>query len=166
MTNTREVILNLKKIKEEKNLSLDAILTMVEENGEFVSKSTLSRVFREGSEDQSFNYEGTIRPIANAVLDIDTLEDDDDSATKAYKAMLKLKKDIIDELQADREKEKLKYHEKLEKETMQFQKSLDFLKNQIELKDKRIDQLLDANVQLLNQLLACPYHKNCKGDEA
>ena len=98
-------------------------------------------------------------------MDIDTLEADDDSETKAYKAMLKLKKEIIDRIQADREKEKARYHEKFEKETLQFQKSLDFLKNQIELKDKRIDQLLDANVKLLNQLLSCPYHKSCKGDE-
>ena len=161
MTNTREVILNLKKVKEEKDLSLDSILALIEDNNEFVSKSTLSRVFRQGSEDQSFNYEGTIRPIANALLDIETIEVTDDPDTKAYKSILKLKKEIIDGLQADREKEKAKYHEKMASEIEKFQHSLDFAMHQIELKDKRIDQLLDANMQLLNQLLSCPYHKNC-----
>ena len=54
------------------------------------------------------------------------------------------------------------YHEKLAKETTNFQKSLDFAMHQIELKDKRIDQLMDSNIQLLNQLLACPCKKNDK----
>ena len=44
-------------------------------------------------------------------------------------------------------------NEKLKAETDKFQKSLDFAMHQIELKDKRIDQLLDANIKLLDQLL-------------
>lgn len=167
MTNTREVILNLKKVKDEKNLSLDKILVLMEENDQFVSKSTLSRVFREGSEDQSFNYEGTLRPIANALLDIEHIEADDDLDTQAYKSILKLKKDLIadceqqnKELKEELKNSKLKYHEKLEKETEKFQRSLYFLKEQVTLKDKRIDQLLDANVKLLNQLLECPCRKS------
>lgn len=172
MTNTRDVILKLKEVKEEKGLSLDRILVLMEENDQYLSKSTLSRVFSEGSEDKSFRYEETIRPIANALLDIETIETDDDIDTQAYKSILKLKKDIISdmerqiaELKNELKGSKLKYHEKLTAETDRFQKSLNFAMNQIELKDKRIDQLLDANVQLLNQLLSCPYHKNCAGDK-
>lgn len=48
---------------------------------------------------------------------------------------------------------------------MKFQRSLEFLKEQIVLKDKRIDQLMAQNMQLMNQLLSCPYHKSCKGGE-
>ena len=161
MTNTKDVILKLKEVKNEKNLSLDAILELIEENGEFVSKSTLSRVFSDGSEEKLFRYETTLRPIANALLDIENIEIDDDIDTQAYKSILKLKKNIMSELERQNAelkeelgREKAKYHAKLEKETSRFQASLDFAMNQIALKDKRIDQLMDANIQLQNLLIA------------
>ena len=170
MTNTRDVILQLKKVKEEKGLSLDKILILVENNGEYISKSTLARVFKDGSEDSSFRYEETIRPIANALLDIENYEQDDDEETRAYKAILKLKKELITELEEKlktvESDEKRKYHEKIAKETEKFQKSLDFAMKQIELKDKRIDQLMDANDRLsitndrlINQMMDCPLKK-------
>ena len=181
MTNTRDVILKLKEVRLEKNLSFDKILALMEQNGEFVSKSTLSRVFADGSEEKSFRYDETLRPIANALLDIETYEPDDDPDTLAFKSILRLKMSVIDEnskqisnlkeqIKEVAEREKMKYHEKLEEETEKFQRSLDFVKNQIELKDKRIDQLLDenvklvdANVKLLNQVLECPLkNKDCQ----
>ena len=180
MTNTRDVILKLKEVKKEKGLSLDKILIMVENNGEYISKSTLARVFKDNSENASFKYEETIRPIANALLDIENFEADDDPETLAFKSLLQLKMRVIDEnsrkiaeLQEQAKetanKEKLKYLEKLEKETEKFQRSLEFLKHQVELKDKRIDQLMDANDRLsitndrlINQLMDCPLRKDCK----
>jgi len=162
MTKTKDVILKLKAVKEEKQLSLDRILSIVEQNEEYVSKTTLSRVFANGSEEKTFNYENTIRPIANALLDIENEEDDDSPDTKAYKSILKMKKDIISELQEEREKDKNRYHEKLAEETAKFQKELDFAMQQIALKDKRIDQLMDDNSRLLNHILDCPYRKDCK----
>ena len=173
MTNTKDVILNLKKVKTEKRLSLDKIGQMIENNGEFVSKTTLSRVFAKDSEDETFRYEATLRPIANALLDIENIETYDDADTKAYKSILKLKKDLIAELE-DKIKtvetdEKHKYHERLAKETEKFQKSLDFAMKQIELKDKRIDLLMAqndrlsiTNNKLLNQFLECPLKKECE----
>ena len=167
MIDTKEVILSLKQVKEEKKLSLDKILALIEENGEYVSKSTLSRVFANGSEEQLFRYETTLRPIANALLDIENIESDDDIDTQAMKSILKLKKDLLSSLEKQNEElkqelkdSKLKYHEKLKVETDKFQKSLAFAMNQIELKDQRITQLLDANIQLLNQLLTCPCRTN------
>ena len=171
MTNTREVILKLKEVRAEKNLSFDQILSLMEQNDEYVSKSTLSRVFAEGSEGQMFRYETTLRPIANALLDIENEEDYDNADIKAFKSLLKLKMSVIDEnvkrieelqeqIKEVENREKLKYHDKLEKHDSDHQKSVEFLKNQIELKDKRIDQLLDANSQLLTQLLSCPCRKN------
>ena len=165
MTNTRDVILKLKKVKKEKGLSLDKILVLMEKDGQYLSKSTISRVFADGSEDKSFRYEETLMPIANALLDIETIEDDDDADTQAFKSILKLKMSVIDEnskkitelqelLKETADKEKLKYHEKLQAETDKFQKSLDFAMHQIALKDKRIDQLMDANIQLQKLLIA------------
>ena len=91
MTNSKDVILKLKEVREEKGLSYADILDLMEKNGDFVSKSTLSRVFAEGSEEIKFRYEDTIRPIAKALLDIENLEETDDLDTKALKALLKYK---------------------------------------------------------------------------
>lgn len=151
MTNSKDVILKLKEVREEKGLSFNDILNLMEKNGDYLSKSTISRVFADGSEESSFRYEETIRPIANALLDIEEIEDDDNTDVRAMKSLLKYKIERIEELERKIEqletslaKEKVKYHEKLDKERDQFQRSIDFLKNQIDLKDKRMDQLLDA----------------------
>ena len=163
MTNTHDVIIKLKDVRDEKQLSFGKILELMENNGDYLSKSTLSRVFADGSEDQSFRYEETIRPIAKALLDIETIEEDDTTDVKAMKSLLKLKISRIEELEALLEKEKAKYHEKLAKETKHFQDSLAFMTNQIELKDKRIDALLETttelmttNNKLVHQLMECP----------
>jgi len=166
MTNTKDIILKLKEVRQEKGLSFNDILNLMENNGDYLSKSTLSRVFADGSEDSSFKYEETIRPIANALLDIETIEDTDNMDVQAMKSLLKYKIRVIEDLEhtieslkADINAEKVKAHEKLEKERENFQKSLNFCREQIALKDKRIDQLLDTNVKLLNQLLVCPCRK-------
>lgn len=173
MTNTKDIIIQLKKVREEKDLSFNDILQLMEDNGDYLSKSTLSRVFADGSEESSFKYEETIRPIANALLDIDMVEDDDTIDTKAIKAILKYKIERIEELEQALEKkelelaeEKVKYHEKLDKEREQSKRSIEFLKEQISLKDKRMDQLLEAvfkkdvqHKELLDTILACPARK-------
>ncbi len=174
MVNTKDLIMQLKEVREEKGLSYNQILAMVEANGDYVSKSTLSRIFTDGSEDNLFNYETTIRPIAKVLLDIENVEEDDDLDMKTMKLLLKYKMQRIEELEsqietlkADLDKEKLKSHEKLEKEREQHQKRIDFLTNQIDLKDKRMDALLEAvfkkdeqHKELLNTILSCPARKN------
>lgn len=169
MTNTRDIIIKLKEVREEKNLSYADILALLEANGQYLSKSTLSRVFAEGSEDLSFKYDETIRPIANALLDIETIEDTDDMDVQAMKLLLKYKIQRIEELErqitelsAARDHEKVKYHEKLDKERERSNRSIEFLKEQIALKNKRIDQLLEAvftkdkqHAELLTRLIQC-----------
>jgi len=167
MTNTKDVILKLKEVRDEKQLSYGDILELMEKNGDYLSKSTISRVFQDGSEDQSFRYEETIRPIAKALLDIETIEEDDTTDIKAMKSLLKLKIARIEELEALLENEKHKYHEKLAKESKHFQDSLSFMTHQIALKDKRIDALLETttelmttNNRLVNQLMECPLREH------
>ena len=162
LADTKEIILALKKVYKEQKLSIDKVLAMVDEReGEGkVSRSTIQRLFAAGSEDDpsSFRYETTLIPICNALLD-------ENSANTTI--MMKYKKDLIEDFAAQNKelKEEIKnikceleqeYNSKLEECTAGFQKSIDFAKNQIELKDKRIDQLLDMNAKLLDQLLACP----------
>ena len=173
MTNTKDIIVKLKAVREEKGLSYSDILDLMEKNGDYLSKSTLSRVFAEGSEELSFKYEETIRPIANALLDIETIEDTDDLDTQAMKILLTYKIDRIKELESTVQSlesslanEKVKYHEKLDKEREQYARTIEFLKEQISLKDKRMDQLLNAvfekdnqHKELLELILTCPARK-------
>ena len=146
----------------------------MEKNGDFVSKSTLSRVFQDGSEDSnSFRYEETIRPIAKALLDIETIEQDDTLDVQAMKSLLQYKiqrieqlEQEIEHLEAQYNKELVKMHEKMEQERLTWGKSIEFLKEQISYKDQRMDLLLKA-VQdkdsrydtLLNLVLSCPCRK-------
>lgn len=166
MTNSSDVILKLKEVKEEKGLSYSDILDLMEKNGDYLSKSTLSRVFAEGSENIKFRYEDTIRPIANALLDIETNEETDELDVRAMKALLRLKLQRIEELEHLLEKEKIKHHEKLEKEREQFERSLDFMREQLAYKDKRMDEFMDTlkvkDTQLagmLDHIMNCPYRK-------
>lgn len=144
MQNTKDIIIQLKKVREEKGLSYGKIIELMEKNGDFTSKSTLSRLFAEGSENETFNYESTIRPVANALLDIEEIEDDDNADTGAMKALLKYKIERIEELERALAEEKVKYHERLDDLRVDHKRRIDFLINQIELKDKRIDQLMEA----------------------
>lgn len=173
MTNTKEIILKLKEVREEKGLSYGDILDLMEKNNDFLSKSTISRVFSDGSENQSFRYEETIRPIAKALLDIETIEAGDNVDVQAMKSLLQYKiqriEDLeqqIEQMEASFDKERLKFHEKMEQERAQSRKSIEFLKEQVSLKDQRIDCLLDAVQvkdakldQLMDLVLSCPCRK-------
>ena len=178
MTNMKEIILNLKAVRNERNLSYTDILKLMEENGDFLAKSTLSRVFADGSEDIAFRYEETIRPIANALLNMENIEEDDTTAIQAIKSILKYKLEIIEELERELEQKelelaevKVKHHERIDKIHEEYERKATFLMNQIDLKDKRIDALLNAvytkdaqHKELLDVILSCPARKEgeCK----
>ncbi len=170
MNSTKDLILKLKAVREEKGYSFNDIMKIMEDNGDYpLAKSTLSRVFAEGSEENSFRYEETIRPIAKALLDIEEIKDDDNIDTKAMKSLLKYKIQRIEELEQQLKEvklelaeEKVKRHEKIDALQEEYQRKSDFLSNQIALKDQRIDTLLDSNRGLLDHILNCPYKQNCK----
>lgn len=107
-----------------------------------ISLSTVTRIFADGSENQSFRYE-SIRPIAKMLLGLDDLDEGNDDE-KALKAIIQFKDSAIEELRRQIEEQKEHFDRKLEKERSQYRTSLDFLKHQIELKDARIDRLFDA----------------------
>jgi len=180
LTNTKEIIVKLKEVREKKELSYNDILALMEKNDDFLSKSTLSRIFAEGSEDTNFDYENTIRPIAKALLDMETIEDDDTMDVQALKSLLRYKIQRIEELEKQvkgletaLDKEKIKSHEKLEKERELANRRIDFLKGQVSLKDKRMDMLLEAvfekdklHQQMLTQILDCPCRKRAEMENA
>lgn len=169
MTNLREIIEELREVQTEKGLSYNQILKIMEENGDYGSKSTLSRLFGDYWEDYSFDYEKTIRPIAKALLGMEHIEETDDMDTKAMKSLLKYKIRRMEELEREiaslktaLDKEKVKYHEKLDAERERYNKSIDFLKEQVAYKDKRMDMLLEAvfekdkqHKEMLAKILMC-----------
>lgn len=179
MTNVKELITRLKEVREEKQLSYGDIMELMEKNGDFIAKSTLSRVFAEGSEEMSFKFEETLKPIANAILDIDTIEDTDNMDVQAMKYLLKVKEQIIEErdkqiktLESELDKEKLKHHDRLDKEREQYSKRIEFLMKQIELKDNRIDQLLEAvfikdkqQKDLIENIIHCPHGRKILNED-
>lgn len=168
--NLEEIVLNLREVRRKQDLSYDAILRLIKKNGDFLSKSTISNVFSEKNTNyDSFSYEHTIRPIAKALLDIEKIDEDDDSEIQTIKSILKYKMECIEDLERQLEQKdldiaelKVKHHEKIEALQDEFRKKSDFLSNQIALKDQRIDTLLDSNKGLLDHILNCPYKQNCK----
>ena len=166
MIEQREIILKLKEAKIERNLSINDIVNLT---GNYLSKTTVQRVFADGSENTSFRYEDTIRPLVKALLDIDTIEDSDDMDTKALKSLLKLKNQRIEELETLLQEEKIKSHEKMEKERKHYESHIALLNEQIAIKDKRMDAQAekfdrkDAQyTELVNRLLNC--HCCSKGE--
>ncbi|MBO4544111.1 MAG: hypothetical protein J5725_13155 [Bacteroidales bacterium] len=172
MIDTREIVLKLKQKRQEMNLSLNDIVDMT--NG-MVSKSTVQRVFAEDSENTSFRYNDTIRPLVKAMLDVEDFEDSDEMDTKALKSLLKLKIQRIEELEKQNEhlqtsldKERIRGFEKFESERKLLHDRISFLTSQIEIKDKRMDEMKqqynkkdEQYTELVNRLLNC--HACSKG---
>lgn len=161
MVTTKDLIMKLKAVKEERQLSYDAILEMVNEKGGYISKTSLSRIFSENSEDRGF-MESTLLPVANALLDIDTIEEDDDTDERAMKTLLRYKSQRIEELEKQLADADVEYNKKMDTERASWSRSIDFLKNQISKKDERIDLLFGLYTKLLEQYTSCPYNKREK----
>ena len=161
-SNTREIIEKLKQVKKEQNLSISDIENMLEANNEHLSRSTISRVFSDDPETVTFRYTETIRPLVKVLLDVDTIEADDDTDTKVLKSLLRLKIERIQELERQLSEEKLKSHEKMEKERKQYDAHIALLNEQIAIKDKRMDEQAERfnkkdeqYTELVNRLLNC-----------
>ena len=167
MTNTKDIIIQLKEVRKEKDLSYNDILKLMKKNGDYLAKSTLSKLFAEGSEEhpEKFRYENTLRPIANAILDMENIEDTDDMDVRAIKSILRYKIKRIEELESELDSIKLKHHEKLERISADFMRQIDYMNHQIELKDNRIDALMDNSMALTKHILNCPYKQGCKNDD-
>lgn len=166
LTDTKEIILALKKVYKEKNLSYKKVYKMVcEEYGEYaISESTIQRIFKDGSEENpaNFRYETTLIPLCNLMLD--KSEDTSDLLLRFKKDIIeeyaKQNKELKEEIKSIKDQEKAKYAERLEKETRHFNNFVTFSQNQITLKDQRIDMLLkltselmETNNKLLHQLM-------------
>ena len=143
LTNTQNIISKLKEVKKQNELTLPRILDMIEANGDYLSMTTLRRVFAANSEQEdSFNYDKTIRPIANVLLLQEGYAPEGSGTNpenEALKAVLKFKNEEIEALQRQLELIRKMYEERI-----------DFLSDQIRKKDKRMDE----KDEIINRLMA------------
>ena len=162
MINTRDLILRLKSVKTKRGLSLDRILILMESKGKFVSKSTLSRVFRNGSEECSFSYEGTLRPLASVLLEDDAIctevsgkIDDHENLLKESGLSIEYQRSnslLINRVEVMKEEmyellsEERAEHER---EKADLKNEIAYLKKQIEVKDNHFNKLFDLYTGLL-----------------
>lgn len=157
-----EIVSRLKRVRDEEGLSCQRIVDLVEENGGHVSLSTVKRVFEPGSEMYTWQYENTLKPIADAVLGLygasrSATADEAD----AMKAIIDYKTEKIAALTMQ-----------LRRSEESYKRRIDFLKHQIDLKDARIDRrdtmiekLLDTIISInkrCDKCQKCPHKAGCK----
>ena len=83
---TRQAIIDLKRVKDQKELTCQKIYDICEKNGEAVGLTTIRRIFSPGSEDKTNNFRpDTLNAILHAVLDTgsDALSKAENDALKA-----------------------------------------------------------------------------------
>lgn len=144
LTKAQELIKQLKQIKEENEITYPRIIERMEKNGKSVSLSTLRRVFADNSESNAnaFSYENTLLPIAEALLNVEDLPTPADSPhakeIDALKAVIHVQNEEISRLH------ELKEH---------LESRVTFLLEQIERKDRRMDEKDAIIKQLMEKLL-------------
>lgn len=153
MTNTRELVAQIKRIISDEGYEYNDVKRLMEELKEVpISNSTFIRLMEDGSEEnRRFDYDYTLAPLARA-LGIDEIEGNDSENTKALKEMLRLKRGRISELEQALAAEKEKRHSQVEEVRSQAKKSIDFLREQLEYKDRRMDEFSARVEKLLDMI--------------
>lgn len=83
---TRQAIIDLKRVKEQNELSCQKIYEACEKNGEYIGMTTIRRLFASGSEDKTNDFRtDTLNAVLHAVLGTssDALSKAEDDALKA-----------------------------------------------------------------------------------
>lgn len=146
----RQMILNMKQVKKDHNLTIAQICEMVENDGGVISESTVKSIFAKGSEDAdpiSFKYETTLLPIQRILLKTygENSSVDDINALKEF---IRNKNETISLLFMELEKkdEEIKIlRQKIERQEQIIDKKDDIIlkkDNRIEHKDEIIAHLL------------------------
>lgn len=143
-TKAQELIKQLKEIKASNEITYPRIMERMEKNGKYVSLTTLRRVFADNSESNadSFNYENTLLPIAEALMNVEDLPTHPDSPyakeIDGLKAVIHVQNEEIARLH------EMKEH---------LESRITFLLEQIEKKDRRMDEKDETIRRLMDKLL-------------
>ena len=144
LTRAQELIRQLKEIKEKNEITYPRIMERMEKNGKFVSLTTLRRVFADGSEANAgnFNYESTLLPIAEVLLNVEDVPTAPDSPyakeIDGLKAVIHVQNEEI-----------ARMHEMKE----HLESRITFLLEQIEKKDRRMDEKDEIIRNLMSKVL-------------
>ena len=144
LTRSQELIRQLKEVKKKNEITYPRIMERMEKNGKFVSLTTLRRVFADGSERNadSFNYENTLLPIAEVLLNV---EDVPTEASSPYAKEIDALKAVIHV----QNEEIARLHDMKE----HLESRITFLLEQIEKKDRRMDEKDDIIRKLMEKCL-------------
>lgn len=147
-----EIVLQLKQIKEERELTCQEIYDMVISSGGDLSLATIKRVFAPGSENAGFRFRDTLQPIVKvlcAVEETTTENPPSDTEVDALKNVVLLKETMIEELTAAKEKleamlaDEASRHADCREMLNMYKEQLRILGDQIARKDRYIDFLLE-----------------------
>lgn len=141
-TPAQELVKQLKEAKQKKEFTYPRIMERIEKNGKFVSLTTLRRVFADGSDGSNFNYETTLLPIAEVLLEAEDVPTDDSSPyapeIDGLKSVIHVQNEEIARLH------ELKEH---------LEDRIAFLLEQIEKKDRRMDEKDEIIKKLMEKCL-------------
>ena len=144
LTRAQELIRQLKDIKSKNEITYPRIMERMEKNGKVVSLTTLRRVFADGSElnADAFNYETTLMPIAEVLLNAEDVPTPKDSPYAAeidgLKSVIHVQNEEIARLHD------IKEH---------LESRVTFLLEQIEKKDRRMDEKDEIIRRLMDKCL-------------
>lgn len=156
----RNTITRLKCIKRERDLSISQIMDLLESRGEFVSESTVKKIFQEGSEEKNYRYQDSIAPLANVLLD-EYGSDGQLEDVEGLRQIIREKNRMIESLMIKLEEQKAVYSsrdalykerqgiyehhiQRLEAEIDHLNEHLSGCERRIERKDVIFEQLLNA----------------------
>ena len=144
LTRAQELIKQLKEIKAKNEITYPRIIERMEKNGKVVSLTTLRRVFADGSEmnADAFNYETTLMPIAEVLLNA---EDVPTPESSPYALEIDGLKSVIHV----QNEEIARLHEMKE----HLENRITFLLEQIEKKDRRMDEKDEIIRRLMDKVL-------------
>lgn len=150
----KQMILNMKQVKKDHNLTISQIVDLVENDGGIISESTCKAIFAKGSEDAepiSFKYETTLLPIQRALLktygESSTLTD-----IEALKEFIRNKNETIALLFAEIEK-KDEEITSLRAKIKRQEEVIDRKDRIIESKDARIEHKDSIIAQYLSKII-------------
>ena len=144
LTRSQELIRQLKAAKAKNEVTFPRIMERIEARGKYVSLSTLRRVFSDGSEGnaESFSYENTLLPIAEALLNVEDVPTPESAPSAELIAHLKSIIHVQNEELA--KAQEIKEH---------LESRITFLLDQIERKDRRMDEKDEIIRRLMDKVL-------------
>ena len=158
--NLKEIVLRLKAVKEKDNLSIADIMERLEAAGEFLSESTVRRVFKDNSENElGFTYQKVLRPIADVILNEEDETADDPALlekNEALHSIVREKNRIIESLQSKvelLEKQNDTIKSQIDDIRKSYDARIDSLWEQIHIKDRRMDEKDEIIRKLMDKCL-------------